>query len=514
MIGARIRLRIAFLIIPFLTGCITPATQARPAPDYWPTEGWRTTTPEEQGMDSGTLVKMIDSIQQEQLPLHSLLIVRNGYLVSEIYPYPYTANQVHIVQSVTKSVLGALVGIAIEQGYIKDVHQPLFNMVGKENASNHDKDKEAITLENLLTMTAGFDCTDDPTLGKPIMQNSEDWVDFMLNSPMVSKPGKKFNYCTGEAQLLSAILQKATGMQTRSFANQVLFSQLGIKPRTETLWPSDPQGITLGGYELGLTPQQMAKFGYLFLNDGKWDGKTIIPSQWVKASTTSHSQGDGEKGYGYLWWIDPRGRWYAALGRNGQHIFIYPEENMVVVFTAALPTGNNADLIPLQKLLDQYILPAVKSGEPLPDNPDAQARLKAKIQTLEQPQRIVSNLPNTAKEISGKTYNLEENPFGWKTIVFSFPEGKDEAQIATDDNPPTQVGLDNLYHFAEAGESPFSVGFRGTWKDTDTFVIEYLLLGAPLHYQVTVDFTGDKIHITQLDYLTGSEGKIDGTLGD
>jgi CubicO group peptidase (beta-lactamase class C family) len=118
---ARFILGIVIVITAILSGCHSPSVQTRTEPDYWPTAGWRTTTPEEQGMDSGMLAQMVDSIQEEQLPLHSLLIVRNGYLVSEIYPYPYSADQVHIVQSVTKSVLGALVGIAIDQGYLKNV---------------------------------------------------------------------------------------------------------------------------------------------------------------------------------------------------------------------------------------------------------------------------------------------------------------------------------------------------------------------------------------------------------
>jgi CubicO group peptidase (beta-lactamase class C family) len=514
MNGARIRLGIVFLLTVILTGCLSPAAQTQPETDYWPKEGWRTTTPEEQGMDSETLANMIEAIQQEQLPLHSLLIVRNGCLVSEIYAYPYTTGQVHILQSVTKSVIGALTGIAIEQGTIKDIHQPLFSLIPDENVSNLDEDKKAITLENILTLSAGIDCPEDPALGKPIMQASENWVEFMLNQPMVSKPGAKFNYCTGEAHILSAILQKATGMSARSFANQVLFSQIGIGPVTETLWPSDPQGVTLGGYGLSLTPQQMAKIGYLFLNQRRWDGKTVIPSQWIKASTTDHNQGDGKKGYGYLWWIDPQGKWYAALGRNGQHIFVYPAENMVVVFTAALPTGNDADLIPLQKLLDQYILPAVKSDGPLPDAPNAQARLKSGIQTFAQPEETNPSFPATAKEISGRSYAMEDNPFGWQTIVFSFQEGEQEAQISINDSQLTPIGLDNTYRFAGDGENPFPMGFRGFWKNANTFGIEYIVLGTPAHYQVTVEFSGDKIHIVQQVVLTGIEDQVNGARSD
>jgi hypothetical protein len=338
-------------------------------------------------------------------------------------------------------------------------------------------------------------------------------VEFMLNSPMVSVPGEKFNYCTGEAHLLSAILQKATGMETRSFANQVLFSKLGIEPRMEALWPSDMQGVTFGGHDLSLTPRQMAKFGYLFLNQGKWEGKTIIPSQWVKASTTSHSQGDGEKGYGYLWWTDPQGEWYAALGRNGQHIFVYPKENMVVVFTAALPTGNNADLIPLQKLLDQYILPAVKSDQPLPANDDAQARLQDGIQALAHPQTASPTIPASAIEISGKTFVLDENPLGMQTLVFSVKEGESEATVLVNGQPIT-VGLDNLFRFTSDAESPFSFGYRGSWEADGAFNVESIMVGTPVYNRTRVQFSGDTIHVTQRDGLSGSVTEIQGRLSD
>jgi CubicO group peptidase (beta-lactamase class C family) len=124
--------------------------------------------------------------------------------------------------------------------------------------------------------------------------------------------------------------------------------------------------VTTGGFGLALTSGEMAKLGYLFLNQGQWDGETIVPAAWVAASTASHANQGDKKEYGYLWWIDPQGQWYAALGRAGQHIFVYPAENLVVVFTANLPYTHDADLVPLQELLDQYILPAVKSDRRCP----------------------------------------------------------------------------------------------------------------------------------------------------
>ncbi|MBP1694697.1 MAG: putative 6-aminohexanoate-dimer hydrolase, partial [Chloroflexi bacterium] len=220
-----LKLASVFILITILAGC-APASSTPTPPAYWPTGGWRGTTPEEQGMDSDMLAQMGERISQDKLDLHSLLIVRNGFLVSELYLYPYSVGQTHWVASVTKSVIGTLVGIAIQKGYIKDIQQPLLNLLPDQTAVNLDDQKKAITLEDLLTMTSGLDCHENPAPGEPYMEASQNWVQFMLDQPMLAQPGTKFSYCTGAVHLLSAILQKATGMSTREFANQNLFAPL------------------------------------------------------------------------------------------------------------------------------------------------------------------------------------------------------------------------------------------------------------------------------------------------
>ncbi|HTP11687.1 MAG TPA: serine hydrolase [Anaerolineae bacterium] len=462
-------------------------------------------------MDSDKLAQMIEHIQQEKLNLHSLLIVRNGYLVSEVYAYPYSAEQAHTIMSVTKSVIDALIGIAIQKGYIKDVHQPLFNLLPDQGVANLDDKKKAITLEDFLTMTSGLDCHENPAPGEPSMQGSANWVQFMLDLPMAAQPGTQFNYCTGTIEVLSAILQKATGMSAREFANENLFGPIGIAPIAEARWPSDPQKLTIGGYGLALTPEEMAKLGLLYLQRGQWDGKTIVPANWVAASTVSHANKGDKKEYGYLWWIDPQGKWYAALGRSGQHIFVYPAENLVVVFTADLPFTHDADLIPLQELLDQYILPAVQSDKPLPAHPDSAARLTAEVQALAQPQRTTPPpLPAIATQISGKTYQLENNPF-WQTVAFSFTDGADAVKV-TVDGVQVIVGLDNVYRIIAGSDSTFPQGFRSRWEDQDTLVIESITLGQTGGTTVRIQFTGDAIHLTVQDAYSGNPVTIQGKL--
>lgn len=511
MSNIRRKLGIAFTLIAFLAGC-APSSPTPTPPTYWPTTGWRSAAPEEQGMDSEKLAQLVEHIQQAKLDLHSLLIVRNGYMVGELYNYPYSAGQAHPIMSVTKSVIGALVGIAIQKGYIKDVNQPLSSLLPDQVVANLDEKKKAITLENFLTMTSGLDCHENPAPGEQTLQASKDWVQFILDLPMAAQPGSKFNYCTGAVEVLSAILQKATGLSAREFANENLFGPIGIGPIPEARWPSDPQKITIGGYGLALTPDEMAKLGFLFLNRGQWDGKPIVPAEWVAASTASHANRGDKKEYGYLWWIDPQGKWYAALGRAGQHIFVYPAENLVVVFTAGLPSTNDADLIPLQELLDQYILPAVKSDRPLPANPNGEARLTAGIQALARPQRTTPQpLPAIAAKISGKTYTFEDNPFGWMTLVFSFEDGADEVKITLNGVLSFTAGLDNVYRTFGGQDNTFPQEFRGYW-DQDTFVVENIVLGQMVETTSRIRFPGDTIHITWQDKFSGSTAEVQGKL--
>jgi CubicO group peptidase (beta-lactamase class C family) len=505
-------LGIALILIIFLTSC-APSYPAPNPPAYWPTNGWHSTAPEEQGMDSDKLAQMVEHIQDEKLDLHSLLIVRNGYLINELYVYPYSSGQAHEVMSVTKSVISTLVGIAIQKGYIKDVHQPLFSLLPDQGIANLDEKKKAITLEDLLTMTSGLDCHENPAPGEVFMQASENWVQFMLDLPMAAQPGTTFNYCTGAVELLSAVLQKATGMSAREFANQNLFGPLGIGPIPEERWPSDPQGVTVGGYGLALTPTEMAKLGYLFLNQGQWDSQTVLPADWVTASTARHANQGAKKEYGYLWWVDPQGKWYAALGRAGQHIFVYPADSLVVVFTSDLPYTNDADLIPLQELLDGYILPAVKSDAPLPANPKGLARLDAGIQALAQPQPTAPPpLPPIATDISGKTYKLQDNPFGWQTMILSFQEGSDEAKVTLNGVRQFTIGLDNVYRVFSLGDTAFPQGFRGYWETPDTFVVDDVLLGQMRQFTYRVQPSADAIHITWQEMDSGNQVEVQGAL--
>ena len=333
-------------------------------------------------MDSELLVRMFDYIEQEKANVHGVLVVRNGYTVVEAYYPPYGPNIRHSTASVGKSFTGALVGIAIHEGYIDSVDQKVLDFFSNHPTAHSDPLKQAMAVEDLLTMRSGLDWPESAasysSSGNIMnqMMGSLDWASFVLDQPMVAEPGTRFNYSSGDSHLLSAIIQEATGMSTLSFARSRLFEPLGI---SRVFWPSDPHGIAFGAGGLWLTPRDMAKFGQLYLQGGVWDGKQVVPAEWVAASIARQVSAHGAASYyGYQWWVRVDGT-FAAHGYRGKRIFVVPDLEMVVVFTADLP-GNTPSV-----LLSSFILPAAKSPEPLPENPQGVALLEARIGEIERP---------------------------------------------------------------------------------------------------------------------------------
>jgi len=496
-------------LILLITGC-TPAESVSvqaPEPDYWPTAGWQSSTPEAQGMDSTLLAEMLAGIKANQSQIHSILVVRNGYMVTEAYFHPYARDTKMHIQSVTKSVIGMLVGKAIGDGYIPSEDEKLVDFYPDRIYQNQGRAKSSIRLKHLLSMSSGLDCQEFSPSG-PRMEESSGWVQFMLDLPMAGSPGKAFEYCNGNAHLLSSILEKSTGMSAREYANQALFQPLGISTVDELDWGSDPQRITLAGYGLHLRPVDMAKLAFLYLHNGQWDGQQIIPAGWVADSTTEQIQKEDGSGYGYLWTVYPEDGHYAALGLGGQQIHVYPSRNLIVVVTAALESYAEAPEI--ETMLSAYILPAIKSDSPLAENPDASARLQAVIETAANPVLDVPPLPGTAFEISGSTYTFEENPVGWETLEFVFEPGAPTAQTVFN-GIPLQVGLDHIYRVSDnwpGGE----ILLRGGWLEEDVFVVDYpypiiglATLGELGETEYQFKFSGDQMEVTVKQLVFGGE---------
>ena len=489
------------------TATHTPIPSPTPrGPDYWPTKGWKTSTPEEQGMDSDLLVEMFEFIQRWNYDFHSVSVIRNGYLVADATIYPFHPGSKHIIHSCTKSITSALIGIAIDQGYIESVDQPVLSFFPERTIANLDVNKEAMTLEHLLIMASGLDCRDSYLYGWGglyQMEKSDDWVQFVLDLAMSEPPGTRFEYCNGASFLLSAIIQETTGVSAYEFAEENLFGPLGI---TDVAWPVNPQGINIGWGELRMQPHDMAKIGYLYLNNGRWEDEQIIPSEWISASTQKHIIGTMAEGYGYQWWIRSDGV-YMALGMAGQYIFVVPELDLVAVVTSNLSQNTKVPI----KLLD-YIIPAARSTAPLPANPESVRLLESLIQELSVNQdepEPVPPLPAIAHQVTGQTYIMDPNQSGLLTVSLNFQE-EGEAHIIMTISPGEtsgdltdpqdlnvvewQVGLDNIYRFAP---SPYNIpmGLRGRWDSEDTFIIFVDYIDDTRRDRIQLTFQGEGITI-------------------
>jgi CubicO group peptidase (beta-lactamase class C family) len=344
--------------------------------EYWPTAGWRTAAPDRQGMDPAVLDDL-DAVVPDSYPgVRSLLVARHGYLVYERYWQGVDAGDGHNSFSVTKSVVSALVGLALRDRHLQGLDQTVGELLADHLPANADPRLGQVTLEQLLTMTSGL-AGDDAVVGgrdgiSDAMAQSRDWVGHILSQRLVATPGERWAYSSASSHLLSAIVADATGQSTLAFARAELFGPLGIATdhaleqrvrdwppapaelaayeQATVAWPRDPQGYHVGGGFLRLPARDLAKLGYLYLNGGRWDGTQVVPADYVAASTRPQvdpSMGSG--GYGYQWWVtNETGREsFRAEGFGGQLIQVIPDLDLVVVITGDPDQGrqNPADLV-------------------------------------------------------------------------------------------------------------------------------------------------------------------------
>lgn len=316
--------------------------------------------------DSETIIDMVkETINGEFRDVHSILIWKDGKLVLEEYFYGYTEDKPHQLRSASKSFIGTLVGISIDQGKVKSENELLLPVFKKEysNIKNRDNRKDKITIKDFLTYRHGMDCNDENpnTAGhEQKMMVNNDWVKFTLDLPMIEEPGVKSSYCTGCAQTLGRMVEVITQTPLVEYAEKNLFAPMGI---TNYKWRFKPDSSSISTFnQMYLRPRDMLKLAIMHLDSGKWQGKQIVSGEWIRRT---FEKDDVE--FGYLWrhkYFDVDGKRYysyLATGNGGQKINIWPELNMITVFTG----GNyNAYLYgrttPPNEMIPNYILKALE----------------------------------------------------------------------------------------------------------------------------------------------------------
>ena len=466
-----------------LTPGLRPPAEV-PEPEYWPTAGWRTNTPEEQGYRSEKLAQMLQSIQEAGTNIDSLLIVHNGYIALDAHFAPYDGAFPHNLASVTKSVMTTLIAIAAEQGKL-DLDEPMISYFPNRTIANLDERKERLTVRHLTQMRNGMQSGcfegDMPTIDA--MRSNPDWVQGALDRPMAAEPGTEFCYDSPGMHILSVILQEATGMTALEFAEQNLFGPLGIQ---DAIWDIDPQGHNRGWADLYLTPESLAKIGYLWLHQGNWNGQQIVSRDWVLDSVRRHStRVNHDSGYGNGWWINMNH--YFAAGRGGQEMKVIPALNTIVVLT-----GGGYEV---PEVIDRLVPILLPSRRPRPANPDGEAALQATLASIQGKELVpvVSSSSELAEAVSGRTFRCEENPAGLQSLRMEFGDPKTALlyQKSFGQDMVWEIGLDGRYHQTVDGDA-----ILGYWEDASTFHLEIFDIGTQVY---EVKFQQDSLQVIPED---------------
>ena len=473
---------------------------------YFPNGAWRTSTPEEQGVDSRMLAEMLEAIRRTQTPVHSFLLVRHGYLIAEAYAHPQRYNTRNDLFSVTKSVISTLVGIAIGEGRIRGVDQRVLDFFPELEVKENGLGTQDMTVEHLLTLSSGHTADSEENVSR-----SKNFAQDFFALPFSNRPGAKFLYDSGASHMLSVILTRVTGMSAEAYAADRLFRPLGI---TDYAWDTSPEGLSIGGWGLRLRSADMAKFGYLVLHRGIWNGEQLVPPGWIELATRRHIATDPEgkePGYGYQWWIN----WFQGFradGYAGQCIVLLPELDAVAVLTCGM---NGSETNSTMRLLEEFVLPAAHPSA-LPANSEACTRLGGVADELASPKPCtVPELPQEARQITVRPFSLEGIDLRFS---LEFPtEGGCLLHIGQQGRQyDFPVGLDGVYQVSDAARTdtllwhlPYqAVALRGRWESGDTFILDWQFVGEPIREEFRFTFKGDSVEVAFSDYISYYPGPL------
>ena len=327
-------------------------------------------SPESQGISSTGILEFVDAATSQITSLHSFMLVRHGQVVTEAWWEPESANKPHVLWSLSKSFTSTAVGLAVAEGKLS-IDDPVLKFFPDQAPAEPSANLKAMRVRDLLTMSTGHQ--DEVNL-----RNEKDWTRAFLAQSVPHKPGTHFKYNTPATYMQSAIVQKVTGQTVLDYLKPRLFEPLGIE---SPKWDSSPEGISLGGYGLFLRTEDIAKFGQLYLQKGQWQGKQLVPSEWIEQATSkqvsngSDPSRDWDQGYGFQFWRC-RHDAYRGDGRDGQFCIVLPKLDAVIAITA-----NTGDMQAELNVVWDKLLPAF-SDKPLAENPAGVAKLKESIAKL------------------------------------------------------------------------------------------------------------------------------------
>lgn len=409
-------------------------------------------TPEAEGVPSKAIIALFDSLTTlPQTDIHSVMVLRHGKVIAETYPAPFAPEYRHTMYSCSKTFVGAAVGLAIADNRLRltDRVGAFFPEYLPDSVSDN---LAAMTVRDLLTMTSGI------TTDWNMRSLTPDWIRTYLAKP-VKTPGKKFDYDSICSYLLSAIVQKVTGMTLLDYLKLKLFGPMNI---TEVAWEISPEGANTGGWGLYIQSESLAKFGLLLLNHGVWEGKQLLPASWVEQMTSKQMEA-GDEDYCYQMWQCEYPGAVRLDGALGQYVLIIPDKDMVVVITECMLINGNTQ----RRLVWNRLLPQVKDA---PLTPGKDYKLLQKKQSAYQLPFVQGKVNSSAaQKYAGKRIALEQNKYGWQSLSLQF-KPKEIIMTVTDKKGATYdllFGYKQWLKTSVAAYPPYSVTAVGALKDIE-----------------------------------------------
>jgi CubicO group peptidase (beta-lactamase class C family) len=435
---------------------------------------WKTSSPEEQGMNSLIFANAIKQAKQNGTNIHSLLIIKNNHIVLDASFYPFKNTYVHDLASVTKSIASLLMGIAIDKKFIKSENEPIVNFFPEYKIKNDTL--QTVTIKDLLNMSSGFQCSwNDGEKELREMRASNDWVKFMLTLPFANYPDAQFSYCSGNFYLLAEILQRTTKMNCHDFAEKYLFKPLEFG---KSYWLTNYKGVNNGWGDLHISIYDFAKIGCLILNNGLWNGKQIISKQWIEKIQPLHKIQKTES-YGYGWWLDSENPdEIQAVGRGGQRLFIFKTRNMVIATNGG--GGYEAGDI------DNLTLDAIQTYQ---KDKNSDFLLQQEIKNAALPDTSIMTTESFPVNKLNKNFLLDNNDMGLKSMRFEKRKTGYYIILNVTDSSKEEhpIGMNNQYKISNEHTFGLPMAVKGKWI-SDTLYIDYNRLCRIENYKFTITF--------------------------
>ncbi|MBQ6747269.1 MAG: serine hydrolase [Bacteroidaceae bacterium] len=450
-------------------------------------------TPEREGVPSYAVSALLDSLFAiPQTDIHSVMVLRHGKVIAEVYPEPFKAEYQHTQYSCSKTFVSAAVGLAVDANLLR-VTDRVATFFPDKLPTEVTPELASMTIHDLLIMASGI----DPD-GNLRAENTY-WLKPLL-AKTVQTPGKLFKYDSLCTYMLSAIVQQVTGKTIFAYLQEKLFKDLHIE---KVSWEESPEGITTGGWGLFIQPESLAKMGQLLLQKGRWNGKQLLSEAWVSQMMTTHIDTGGGRGYGYQMWEASKDGAFRADGRFGQYIVVMPKQDMVVVITQC----SNA---PNPWIVSQVLAPAVQDEALMVDK--GYQVLQKQLQRYSYPTVSGKAKSKLAKLLANKTFKLSDNQFGWKdisilhddkqlTIVITDQQGfcselsagyKHWNTTWTPARPPYSMNAQQKF---KGIEGPFAVAACYGWTSSNTLHLNFQYVNWISALDLTLTFQGDTVQI-------------------